>query len=210
MGTKAFTALLCGFALAGQMRGQEVVVGRETKPKATERAAPLSQPSDSESGNATPTKARVRAKKSASTLPTVEQMRMAGALAGERLTNPPRIEATTARRESSPQKAKSDAVPAEPVRKEKRVEQSSAQRRSKTGTTKSEVVAPVRPTMIESGKEETDTPQPAKSEPRNGQTSAPQSTNGSQLLNKSVRQPDAIPGESTDLRTETAFTKLRG
>src|SRR5204863_434546 len=76
MGTKAFTALLCGFALAGQMRGQEVVVGRETKPKPTERAAPMSQPSDSESGNATPTKARVRAKKSTSTLPTVEQMRM--------------------------------------------------------------------------------------------------------------------------------------
>src|SRR5437762_1937333 len=123
MGTKAFTALLCGFALAGQMRGQEVVVGRETKPKPTERAATMSQPSDSESGNATPTKARVRAKKSTSPLPTVEQMRMAGALAGERLTNPPRIETTT-RRESSPQKAKSDTVPAEPVRKEKRVEQS--------------------------------------------------------------------------------------
>ena len=208
MGTKAFTALLCGFALAGQMRGQEVVVGRETKPKPTERAAPLLQPSDSESGNATPTKARVRAKKSASTLPTVEQMRMAGALAGERLTNPPRIEATTARRESSPQKAKSDAVPAERMRKEKRVEQSSAQRRSKTGTTKSEVVAPVRPTMIESGKEETDTSQPTKSEPRSGQTSAPQSTNRSQSLNRSAREPDPISAESVNLRMETAFTKL--
>src|SRR6266403_81684 len=208
MGTKAFTALLCGFALAGQMRGQEVVVGRETKPKATERAAPLSQPSDSEPGNATPTKARVRAKKSASTLPTVEQMRMAGALAGERLTNPPRIAATTARRESSPQKAKSDAVPAEPMRKEKRVEQSSAQRRSKTGTTKSEVVAPVRPTLIESGKRETDTSQPTKSEPRSGQTSAPQSTNRSQSLNRSAREPDPISAESVNLRTETAFTKL--
>jgi hypothetical protein len=141
MGTKAFTALLCGFALAGQMRGQEVVVGRETKPKATERAAPLSQPSDSESGNATPTKARVRAKKSASALPTVEQMRRAGALAGERLTNQPRVEATIARRESSPQKAKLDAVPAEPVREEKRVVQSTAQRRSKKGDNETEVVA---------------------------------------------------------------------
>jgi hypothetical protein len=31
-----FTALLCGFAIAGQMRAQEVVVAREAKPNPSE------------------------------------------------------------------------------------------------------------------------------------------------------------------------------
>jgi hypothetical protein len=208
MGTKAFTALLCGFAIAGQMRAQEVVVARETKPSAPKRVAPASQPSDSESGDATNTKPQGRAKKSASTLPTIEQMRMAGALAAERLKIQARIEAVGVKRKSSSQTAKSEAVPAESPRKEKSVKQSSAPRRPKSGTTKLETVTPVRPTMIESGKEETDTSQPAKSEPRSEQTSAPQPTNRSQLLNKSTREPDAISGPSINLQAETAFTKL--
>jgi hypothetical protein len=37
-----FTALLCGFAIVGQMRAQEVVVAREAKPNPTERVEPVS------------------------------------------------------------------------------------------------------------------------------------------------------------------------
>ena len=62
--------------------------------------------------------------------------------------------------------------------------------------------------MMESGRQETDTSRPAKSEPRSGQIHTPQSTNSSQLLNKSAREQDAIPAQSISLRTETAFTKL--
>ncbi|PYJ95142.1 MAG: M23 family peptidase [Verrucomicrobia bacterium] len=61
---------------------------------------------------------------------------------------------------------------------------------------------------MESGRQETDTSRPAKSEPRSGQIHTPQSTNSSQLLNKSAREQDAIPAQSISLRTETAFTKL--
>jgi hypothetical protein len=195
MGTKVFTALLCGLAMAGQMRAQEVVVARETKPSEHRRVA-ASDRSGSESANATATKTRVHAKKSASTLPTVEQMRLAGALAVERLKNRTPIEATNIRRESSSQTPKSETLPTESVRKEKRVEQSSAPGRSKSGKTKLEPVAPVRPTMIESGKEETDTSQPGQSESRGGQTSGPESTDRFQLLNKSAREPDANSAQS--------------
>src|SRR5260370_37886596 len=79
-----FTALLCGLALAGQMRGQEVVVAREEKPSVSEGAAPVSERVDSESATATTMDTQSRKKKSASTVLTVEQMRMAGAPAAER------------------------------------------------------------------------------------------------------------------------------
>ena len=79
-----FIALLCGLAIAGQMRAQEVVVAREAKHNSTERVEPISQGTDSESETATGMKPQVREKKSASTTFTVEQMRMAGALAAER------------------------------------------------------------------------------------------------------------------------------
>jgi len=36
------TALLCGFVIAVQIRAQEVVVARETKPEAPKQAAPTS------------------------------------------------------------------------------------------------------------------------------------------------------------------------
>ncbi|HAF15824.1 MAG TPA: hypothetical protein DCK99_19445, partial [Blastocatellia bacterium] len=48
-----FTALLCGFAIAGQMRAQEVVVAREAKPNPSERVAPVSEGTGSESETAT-------------------------------------------------------------------------------------------------------------------------------------------------------------
>src|SRR5256885_16031876 len=78
-----FTALLCGLAVAGQMRAQEVVVAREEKPSASDGVAPVSQRTDSESATATRMETQTRKKKSASTVLTVEQMRMAGNIAAE-------------------------------------------------------------------------------------------------------------------------------
>src|SRR5207244_11352983 len=90
MATKAFTAVLCSFAIVGQMHAQEGMVPREAKPSAPERAAPASELSGVESESATTKKAPDRKKKSAATLPTIEQMRSAGARAAERLKNRPR------------------------------------------------------------------------------------------------------------------------
>src|SRR6266480_8100333 len=82
---KVLTVLLCGFAVAGQIRAQEVVVARETKPDTPEQGAPASERTDAESRTSTEAKSQVRKKKSPSAALTVEQMRMAGALAAERL-----------------------------------------------------------------------------------------------------------------------------
>ena len=211
MATKAFTALLCGFAIVGQMRAQEVMVARETKPNAPEPAAPASELTGSESESGAPKKASNRKKTSAEALPTVDQMRTAGALAAERLKNQGRVEKTKASSGPKPEVAREQPVPGESVRKEKPVEQSSAPHESKSGTKKLEAVGPVgpvRPTMMESGKQETDTSPPTKEKSRSGQTHPPQSTNSSQLLNKSAREQDAISAQSVSLRAETAFTRV--
>ncbi len=84
MATKAFTAVLCSFAIVGQMHAQEVMVPREAKPSSPEPATPASELSGVESESATTKKAPDRKKKSSATLPTIEQMRTAGALAAER------------------------------------------------------------------------------------------------------------------------------
>src|SRR6266581_709113 len=78
------TALLCGFAIAAQMCAQEVVVAREASPNSSSRVAPVSKGRGSELETATEMKSQGREKKSAATTLTIEQMRMAGALAAER------------------------------------------------------------------------------------------------------------------------------
>ena len=149
------TALLCGLAVAGQMRAQEVVVAGERKLDAPERATPPS-------GRMKP---QVRENKSTPAVPTVEQMRMAGALAAERLNDRP-LQETGAAAGSSSQTARAGisnaSGAAEPVRKETRVEQTSAPRTPNSQTMKSGGIVPVRPTMIESGKQEADASPPAK------------------------------------------------
>jgi hypothetical protein len=191
MATKAFTALLCSFAIVGQMRAQEVMVARETKPSAPEPATLASEVSTSESESAPAKKSAARKKKTEEASPTLEQMRSAGALAAQRLKNQGRRRETNASPTSTPEVAKvQQAIPGETRQKEKPIEQPSAPRESKSVTKKSQAVGPVgpvRPTIMESGREETDTSHSAKGESRGGQTPAPQSTNSSQLLNKSRR-----------------------
>ena len=194
-----FTALLCGFAVAGQICAQEVVVAREAKPNSSERVAPVSEETKSESETAT-----VREKKSASITLTVEEMRMAGAIAAERQKNQGRVEqASTTSRPSLPT-VKAGALAVE-QKKETRAEQRNTSRASTSQTTKSEAVAPVRPTMIESGKQEPAASKPA--EVRRVQTSAPQPqtlsgslrkqpTTVSQRMNNATREPDAISAQS--------------
>lgn len=162
---KAITALLCSIAIVGQMWAQEVTVARETKPSAPHSATPTP---DSERVAKT---AQARKNKSAAGLPTVEQMRVAGALAGERLKKQPGTEKTTVSPKPRPDIAKDQRVPGESVRNEKPAEQTSTSGEPKPAAKKPKAVGrpgPVRPTMIESEKQETDSSQPAKTEPPAG------------------------------------------
>ena len=173
-----FTALLCGLAIAGQLRAQEVVVAREAKPNPTERVEPVSEGTDSESATATGMKSQVREKRSASTILTVEQMRTAGALAAERQKIQTPAEQTNLVGGSSLQGAKA-ATLAERQKTETRVEQASAHRSPTAQTTNSELLSPgpVRPMMLESGRQEPAASHPAKAGVSGGQTNVPQSAN---------------------------------
>src|SRR5215469_10658244 len=92
-----FSLLLCSFFLVGRIYAQEVIVAREPKPEAPKQPAPP-PPEQTPSETATPEperpKPKSRARKSTSEAPTLEQMRMAGAHAAERLNNPSPSQAT--------------------------------------------------------------------------------------------------------------------
>jgi len=162
-----FSALICSLVLVGQVHAQEVIVAHEEKPEAPKQA-PEQTPSESPAPALT--KPKSREKKSASTTLTAEQMRMAGALAAERLEN-----------RSSPQPAAAGGSDSEhsaaelptvsatpPVKKEPRTQQTSESRRPSSRTPKPEPVGAVRPTMMESGREE-----PSATPSAKGQTPAP-------------------------------------
>jgi hypothetical protein len=152
-----FSALICSLVFVGQVHAQEVIVAHEKKPEVPKQAAPSSEQTPSESPTPTITKPKSREKKSGSTTLTAEQMRMAGALAAERLEN-----------RSSPQPARTDGSDSEPsapelptvsatprpVKKEPRTEQTSVPRGSNPRSTKPEPLDAIRPTMIESGRQE--------------------------------------------------------
>lgn len=152
-----FSALICSLVLVGQADSQEVIVAHEKKPEAPKQAAPSSEQMPSESPTPAQTKSKSREKKSGSTTLTAEQMRMAGALAAERLEN-----------RSSPQPARTGGSDSgfmatespivsetpRPVKEETRPRQRSASRRPSSPTPKPEPIGAIRPTMMESGRQE--------------------------------------------------------
>jgi hypothetical protein len=181
MRTKLFTAFLCGFVVVGQIRSQEVILARDAKRNASEQGAPPSETNTSRPGTSAEARPQGQRKKSGSTQLTIEQMRMAGALAAERLKSEANVEPA---RVSSNLQAVSTPVPstfgvAKPIRKETRDGQTSASRTSNLRNPKSEVIGPVRPTMIEGGKETPDPSGATKAEVRGVQPTAPQSGNRS-------------------------------
>ncbi len=206
-----FTALLCGLAVAGQMRAQEVVVAREEKPSVSERATPVSERTDSESATATRMDTQARKKKSASTVLTVEEMRMAGALAAERQKNQARVEQTSATggpRRQAP-KAFGGTLAAEKQKKPIRLEQPSVPRPSRSQTGKSEAVGPVRPTMIESGKQEPAASEREKTEVRGGQAGVPQSANRALRKKEPIASRANSPdGDSAPTPAQSAHSEL--
>jgi hypothetical protein len=169
MPTGFFVRVLCSIVLVGQVRAQEVIVAREAKPEAPKQAAPPPEQTPSESPS--PAKPKSRGKKSTSTAPTLEQMRMAGALAAERLNNPTPSQTNKSAQPESEVAPTSTPVVQEtprPAKKETRSEQTSTSRRPSSRSTKPEPIGAVRPTFMESGRE-----QPTASPSTKAQTPAP-------------------------------------
>jgi len=167
-----FVLLLCSFILVGHTRAQEVIVARETKPEAPKQAAPPPDQTPLESATPEPERPKPKSrKKPASTEPTLEQMRMAGALAADRLNNPsPSQTKRSGQSDSEPASTPSPATAEtpRPAKKETRSEQTSTSRRASSRPAKPPTSGAVRSTFMESGRSEpTTTPLPK------GQTPAP-------------------------------------
>ena len=166
--------LLCSFILVGQTHAQEVIVARETKPQVPKQASPPPEQTSSESPTPEPerTKTKSRSKRPASAGPTLEQMRMAGALAAERLNNPsPSKRNRSAQSDSEAAPTPSLAVPETPRPSKKREaspEQPNIPRRPSSRPAKREAIGAVRSTLMESGRSEPSTTPAPK-----GQTPAP-------------------------------------
>jgi hypothetical protein len=149
--------LFCSVFLVWQMHAQEVVVPRETKPEAPRQTAPPSEQSPSDSATPARTKPRLHEKKSAAGAPTLEQMRAAGALAAEGRDNrsvPQSTRTSASRSETTAASSPAISQTPTPVKKETRAVQTSEPRRSSSRNAKLEAIGPVRPTMIESGREQ--------------------------------------------------------
>ena len=167
-----FMPLLCIGFLVGQMiHAQEVVVPHETKPEAPEQAAPSSESEQTPSESAAPTRTKSKPREKKSVAPTAEQMRAAGALAAEgrsdrSVPQPTRTDGSHSQTTATPRSVPSQTPT--PVKREAQIQQKSASRPSTPRSTKLEPIGPVRPTMIESGRE-----QPSATPPAKGQAPTP-------------------------------------
>ena len=164
-----FGALLCSVIVAGHVRSQEVIVAHETKPEAPKQIAPSPEQTPSESPTPERAKAKSHEKKSGPAALTLEQMRKAGALAAERLENRTSPQpARTRTSESEPVATESSTEPEtpKPVKKEPRT-------RPTPRPTKPEAIGAIRPTMMESGREEPSATPLGKAETRGERTPAP-------------------------------------
>jgi len=165
--------LLCVFFIVGEMRAQEVILARETKPIAARRAPPPpEQTEQTRSPTPAETKRRSRPRKTDSNEPTLEQMRMAGALAAEGKTSERSVSRRSKTRETISETA---AVNEPPVnsptprpRKKGRAEESEIPRPTRTRASGAGAIGPVRTTLLESGREA-----PSPSPPAREQSQSP-------------------------------------
>ena len=152
-----FRPLLCSLVLVGQIHAQEVVVPRETKPEAPRQATPSSESEQTPSESATPARIKPKPREKKSAAPTLEQMRASGALAAEGRNDrsvPQPKETGASRSETAATPRPSVSPTATPVKREARIPQKSASRPSTPRSIKLEPIGPVRPTIIESGREQ--------------------------------------------------------
>jgi hypothetical protein len=152
-----FRSLLCSLVLVGQMHAQEVVLPHETKPEAPEQTVPPSESERTPSESAAPARTKLKPREKKSVAPTIEQMRASGALAAEgrserSVPQPTRTRGSRSETAAAPRPAASQTPT--PMKREGRIPQKSASRSSTPRDTKLEPTGPVRPTMIDSGREQ--------------------------------------------------------
>ena len=160
---RLFRGVLCSVIFVGKVHAQEVIVAREKKPeRAPETPAPAEQLA-SESPTPAPRKSRAREKKSAPAALTLEEMRAAGARAAEGANEQPSSQSNRTREPDVQTSSVPDRTFAEtpkPVKRETPTEHRSSSRPSKSRGTSIEGMGPIRPTLMESGRE---TPSPSPS-----------------------------------------------
>jgi hypothetical protein len=133
-----------------------VIVGREKKPELPAQTPQPSEQVSSESPTPAPRKSKSREKKSAPARLTLEEMREAGVRAAEGLNSRSGSQSTKAREpdvESAPEPNPTVAETPRPVKRETPVEQRRSPSPSKSRSTNIEGTGPIRPTMMESGRE---------------------------------------------------------
>jgi hypothetical protein len=151
-----FLAVLCSVVLIGKIDAQEVIVAREKKPELPAQTRQPSEQVASESPTPAPRKSKSREKKSAPATLTLEEMREAGVRAAEGLNSRSGSQSTKTREpdvESVPMPNPTVAETLRPVKRETPVEQRSSSGPSRSGSTNIEGMGPIRPTMMESGRE---------------------------------------------------------
>ena len=152
-----FRPLLCSLALVGQMHAQGVLVPRETKQEPPEPSPSSSESEQTPSESATPARVKPKPREKKSVSPTLEQMRASGALAGEGRSErsvPQPTRTGGSRSEIAAAAGRAVSPTATPVKREAHIAQKSTPRPSAPRGTKLEPIGPIRPTMIESGREQ--------------------------------------------------------
>jgi hypothetical protein len=149
-------AILCSVVLVGKIHAQEVIVAREKKSELPKRTPQPSEQLASESATPAPRKSKSHEKKSAPARLTLEEMRAAGARAAEGPNDRSVLQSTKTREpdvESAPLPNPTVAETHKPVKRKIPVEERSSPRPSTSRGTNIEGLGPIRPTMMESGRE---------------------------------------------------------
>jgi hypothetical protein len=158
-----FRAMLCSVVLIGKIHAQEVIVAREKKSESAKQTPQPSEQLASESTAPAPRKSKSREKKSVPARLTLEEMRAAGARAAEGSNDRSVSQSTNVREpdvESAPVPNPTVAETHKPVKRETPVEQRSSSGAAKSRGTSIEGMGPIRPTLMESGRE-TASPSPS-------------------------------------------------
>jgi hypothetical protein len=151
-----FRAILCSVVLIGKIHAQEVIVAREKKSELPKRTPQPSEQLASESATPAPRKSKSHEKKSAPARLTLEEMRAAGARAAEGPNDRSVLQSTKTREpdvESAPVPNPTVAETHRPVKRETPIEPRKSSRPSASGGANIEGLGPIRPTMMESGRE---------------------------------------------------------
>jgi hypothetical protein len=151
-----FWVILCIVVLIGKIHAQEVIVAREKKPELPMQTPQPSEQLPSESPTPAPHKLKSREKKSVPSKLTLEEMRAAGARAAEGPNDRSVPQSAKTREpdvESAPMPNPTVAETHRPVKREAPVEERSSPRPSRSRGTNIEGMGPIRPTMLESGRE---------------------------------------------------------